>query len=557
MEQINVKIILPNGEESQITCKKGEQILNIANKMQEKCPNRYLGALLNNKIVELTRIVEDNDSILKFFTIKESDGKRFYIRSMFFLLIKAAKDMFPHAEMHIEYSIGNGYYCYFEGLEWITAEEVSELEEKMREIVKNDIPFIRKSMPTKDALELFEKADMHDKVELLRARNTEETSVYFLGDTIDYFYGYFVPSTSYLDNFRVEYYKKGLILLLPSMTEPQKIPAFQDSPKFFNIIKEQNEWLEILELNNCAKLNKAITTGKDRDVILISEALHEKKLASIADQIHRRREVIKIISLAGPSASGKTTTAKRLAVQLKVNGFKPFLISIDNYFVDREKTPIDENGEHDFEALEAIDVKLFNEHLNKLLNGEEIYLQKYDFQTGKSMQSDKKLRLPKEGILIVEGIHGLNPGLFENVSYRNIFKIYISALTQLNIDHHNRIPTTDGRMLRRMVRDAQFRNHSAAETIARWPSVRRGEEKYIFPYQENADIMFNSTLVYEFSLLKKYALPLLQSVADDAPEKPEAKRLEKFLEFFEEIDDKFIPPTSIMREFIGSSVFKY
>ncbi len=552
-----LKINLPNGTVVEEVITKKMTLDAISKKYSKNYLSPILGAVYNNKILELSKEVEC-DGEISFLTIKEKDGKRFFIRSMFFVLVKAAKDMFPHATLHIEYTIGDGYYCFFEGLDWIRAEEVEELEKRMRDLIVSDQPFIRKEMPTEEAIKLFKEAGMEDKALLFSFRDQEKSSVYFLGDTMDYFYGYLAPSTGRLgDSFKLTYYNKGIVLMLPDEKDSTRVPSFKESPKFFNIITETTRWLDILELDTCGKLNRAIKEGRTNEVILISEALHEKKLATIADEIHRRKQVIKIVSIAGPSSSGKTTTANRLAMQLKVNGFKPYMISLDNYFIDRDLTPLDADGKNDFEVLEAINVKLFNEHLNMLMAGHEVELPRYNFKIGKSEPSGEKLRISEKGIIVVEGIHGLNPNLYKDVPSQNIFKVYVSALTQLNIDSHNRIPTTDCRILRRIVRDNQFRGHSAIDTIDRWPSVRRGEAQNIFPYQERADVMFNSSLLYEFSVLKKYAAPLLKAIPQTSPEYTEAVRLHKFLSFFEEMDDSFIPYNSILREFVGNSVFNY
>ncbi len=551
-----VTVVLPDGKTVEETIDEPTSLKVISERHASGFRFPILGARVNNRITELSAIVDSNCTV-EFLTIEQRDGKRFYIRSMFFVLIKSAKEMFPHAKLHIDYSIGNGYYCYFEGLEWIKAEEVEELERRMRDIVKSDMAFIRKEYPTQKVVDLFKKSGMEDKARLFETRTTEKSSIYMLGDTINYFYGYLAPSTGVLTKFKLTYYNRGIILLLPDMKDPTQLPAFNDSPKFFNIITENNRWLDILGLDNCAKLNEAIRSGKEREIILVAESLHEKKLAMLADEIYRRKRVLKIISIAGPSSSGKTTTAKRLSNQLRVNGFKPFLISLDDYFVDRDDTPLDADGKNDFECLEAINVPLFNQHLNTLMAGGEVEFPRYNFKTGKSEKSGKNFWLPENGIIIVEGIHGLNPNLYRDVPAHHIYKIYVSALTQLNIDHHNRIPTTDSRMLRRIVRDASFRNHNAQDTIARWPSVRRGEERNIFPFQEMADMMFNSSLVYEFSILKHNAMPLLQEISETAREYSEARRLIKFLSFFEEMNQDFVPFNSILREFIGKSIFDY
>ena len=553
MKKLELKIILPE-KNRKVATEKGLTLLELAEKFKDNFKSPVLGAIYNNEVAELSREICE-DAAIEFITISHKDGYLFYLRSLIFLLIKAAKEMFPHAKLRIEYSIGNGYYCWFDGLEWINAEEVEALEKRMQEIVQADLPFVRKTMPTSEAIEAFKKSGLDDKVLLFKGRKQKHTSVYTLGESVGYFYGYLVPSTSVLKNFKLTFYRKGLVLLLPDPQNPENVKAFKESPKFFNVIKENDKWLDILELDTCGKLNEKIREGQAKDIVLVSEALHGKKLAEIADEIYRRHKVIKAVAIAGPSSSGKTTTANRLAVQLRVNGLKPYLISLDDYFIDRDKTPIGEDGLHDFESLSAINVPLFNKNLKDLMEGHEVELPRYDFLTGKSMKSGRKLVLPEKGILIVEGIHGLNPKLITEMNPASIYRIYISALTALNIDHHNRIPTTDCRMIRRMVRDVQTRGHDVIETIKRWPAVRIGEEKNIFPYQENADVMFNSSLVYELGVLKKYAEPLLKKVPENTPEYLEAKRLLKFLSFFEEFECPSIPPNSIIREFIGGSVF--
>jgi uridine kinase len=553
MKKLELKILLPE-KNRKITVEKGSTLLELAEKFKDNFKSPILGAIYNNEVAELSREICENAQI-EFITISHKDGYLFYLRSLIFVLIKAAKEMFPHAELRIEYSIGNGYYCWFEGLEWINAQEVEELENRMKEIVKADLPFVRKTMLTTDAVEAFKKIGLDDKVLLFKGRKQKHTSVYMLGENIGYFYGYLVPSTSALTNFKLTFYHKGIVLLLPDPQNPENVKAFKESPKFFSVIKENDKWLDILELDTCGKLNEKIREGHGKEIVLISEALHGKRLAEIADEIYRRKRVIKAVTIAGPSSSGKTSTANRLAVQLKVNGLKPFLISLDDYFIDRDKTPVGEDGLHDFESITAINVPLFNKNLKDLMEGHEVELPKYDFLTGKSVKSGKKLVLPENGVLIIEGIHGLNPKLITDMNPASIYRIYVSALTALNIDKHNRIPTTDCRMIRRMVRDVQTRGHDVVETIKRWPAVRIGEEKNIFPYQENADVMFNSSLVYELGVLKMYAEPLLKEVPQNTPEYVEAKRLLKFLSFFEPFECDSIPPNSIIREFIGGSVF--
>ena len=549
-----LKISVPDGI-SEVSVPVGTKFIDLAPKYQKNYRWRIIGAVFNNDLCDLGKEIP-GDGEIEFFTMQNKDGYLFYLRSIFFVLVKASRELFPHAILHIEYSIGNGYFCWFEGLEWLEAGDVGRLSAKMKEMIDADIPFVRQNVPTEQAVEEFRKQDLMDKVSLFKIRKQPQTNIYWLNSTVGYFSGYLLPSTSYCDKFSLLQYKNGIVLVIPTVSEPDKVPAFQDSPKYFNIIQEHDEWLDVLEMDNCAKLNDLIRRGFSNKIILLCEALHEKKLAKIADEVYRRRKVVKIVSIAGPSSSGKTTTANRLCVQLRVNGLKPFLISLDDYFIDRDKTPLDENGEHDFESLAAIDIELFNKNLNELMQGREVVLPRYDFKSGKSCPDGKTMVLPENGVLVIEGIHGLNPNLYADVPSYNIYKVYVSALTALNIDNHNRIPTTDGRLIRRMVRDFQYRGHSPIDTLKRWASVRNGEDRNIFPYQENADIMFNSTLIYEFSVLKKYAEPLLRQVPSDIPEYREVKRLLKFLSFFEEMDDSTIPPNSILREFVGNSIFR-
>ncbi|MBO7126006.1 nucleoside kinase [bacterium] len=549
-----LKIVVPEGV-SEVSVAAGTKFIDLAPEYQKNYKCRIVGAVFNNEFCDLTKEIP-GDGRIEFFTMENRDGYLFYLRSIFFVMIKAAKEIFPHAVLHIEYSIGNGYYCWFEGLEWLEAGDVERISSRMKEIIGADMPFVRQNVTTEQAIEEFRKQDLPDKVSLFKIRTQPRTNIYWLGTTVGYFSGYLLPSTSYCDKFHLMHYKNGIVLVIPSQNNPDTVPAFQDSPKYFDIIQEHSEWLDVLELDTCAKLNDWIRRGYSKKIILLCEALHEKKLAKIADEIYRRRKMVRIVSIAGPSSSGKTTTANRLCIQLRVNGIKPFLISLDDYFIDRDKTPLDEKGEHDFESLAAIDIELFNKNLNDLMAGKAVTLPRYDFKTGKSCPDGKTIILPENGVLVIEGIHGLNPNLYADVPKYNIYKIYVSALTALNIDNHNRIPTTDGRLIRRMVRDFQYRGHSPIDTLKRWASVRSGEDKNIFPYQENADSMFNSTFVCEFSILKKYAEPLLRQVPTDIPEYREAKRLLKFLSFFEEIDDSTLPLNSILREFVGDSIFR-
>ncbi len=556
MSEVTVTVAFPNDASEQISVPAETKIKTIADRFAHRFDLPILGAIADNRLVPLDAKME-KPATIEFLTVHDDHGRQIFLRSLQFILIKAARELFPHAQLHIEYAIGNGLCCFFEGVERIRLEGVSDLERRMREIISQDIRFIHRQVPTEEAVKLFEEAGMSDKVRLLATRAEPLSSIYALDETIDYFYGYLAYSTGAIHDFRLQYHNRGIVLLLPDPHDPTKVEAFKDQPKFFNIITENKKWLDILDLENCGQLNEAGRRGRAKETILVQEALHEKKLAFIADEIHRRREVVRVVSIAGPSSSGKTTTAKRLAIQLRVMGFRPLLISLDNYFVDREKTPIDENGLRDFEGLDAIDVALFNEQVARLLQGKGTNLQRYDFITGKSYRGEAKYRLPRNGIIIVEGIHGLNPKLFTAVPYSRIYKVYVSALANLNLDNHNRIPTTDCRIIRRIVRDAKYRGYDAAETIRRWPLVRRGEERNIFPYQEHADIMFNSSLVYELSVLRTHAEPLIRKVTPDLREHIEARRLLKFLTYFEPIEETFVPFNSILREFIGGSAFDY
>ncbi len=556
MSERTITVMLPGGVSENATVPPDTKIKTLADRFADRFDLPILGAITDNRLAPLDAKIGEARTI-EFLTIRNNHGRQIFLRSLQFILIKAARELFPHAQLHIEYAIGNGLFCFFEGLEWIRLEEVADLERRMRDVIAQDIRFLHRQVPTEEAVRLFDEAGMVDKVRLLATRAEPLSSIYELEGTIDYFYGYLAYSTGAIHDFRLQYHNRGIVLLLPDPSDPTKVEAFKDQPKFFNIITENKKWLDILDLENCGQLNEAVRRGRAKEVILVQEALHEKKLAFIADEIHRRRETVRVVSIAGPSSSGKTTTAKRLAIQLRVMGFRPLLISLDNYFVDRDKTPVDENGVHDFEGLDAIDVDLFNEQVTRLLQGKGTNLQKYDFITGKSYRGEIKYRLPRNGIIIVEGIHGLNPKLFTAVPYPRIYKVYVSALANLNLDNHNRIPTTDCRIIRRVVRDAKYRGYEAAETIRRWPLVRRGEDRNIFPYQEHADIMFNSSLVYELPVLRTHAEPLLRKVTPDLREHIEARRLLKFLTYFEPIEETFVPFNSILREFIGGSAFDY
>ncbi len=518
-----------------------------------------IGARVNNEIEELNYEIF-KPKIIEFFDITNIDGMRMYKRSLSFVLMKAVKDLYPNTQLRIQHSISKGFYCEIDNLDSeLNLQVVSDIETRMRQIIELDIPFENKELPVSEVLKLFRENNFLEKEKLFQYCPTLYTSVYFLDNQVDYFYGYLVPSTGYLKVFDLVKYYDGMLLRLPQQANPNVLQPIREERKLFDIFQEYKTWCKIIDVEDIGKMNEIIINGKEGELIKIAESLHEKKLAQIADMIKDSKYPKKMILIAGPSSSGKTTFAKRLAIQLMIEGFKPIQISLDNYFVNRIDTPRDENGEYDFEALEALDVELFTQNFNDLILGKEIELPTFSFEKGERFYDGKKLKISDEHIVIVEGIHALNPKLSEKIDNNYKFKIYISALTQLGIDSHNRIPTTDNRLLRRMIRDAQYRNYSAIETIKRWDSVRRGEDKYIFPYQEEADIIFNSALIYELGVLKSYAEPLLKAIPEKEAQYSEAQRLLKFLSYFKPIVKKQneIPPTSILREFLSGSTFSY
>lgn len=519
--------------------------------------NPILGAMVNNELEELDYEIFRPKQI-RFIDITSPDGLRVYIRSLSFVLYKAVKDLFPDILLKIEHSISNGFYCELDGYEEeLNVDTVMKIVDRMREIVAMDIPFRRVEIKREEAIGLFEKHNLPEKAKLFSTRSTLYTSLYSLSDDIDYFYGYLLPSTGYLKTFDLVKYYDGMLLMIPKQSKPDELEEISKQDQMFEILREYKKWVKILEIATIGSINEQIMNNRAGELIKISEALHEKKVSQIADMIFKRREKTKIVLISGPSSSGKTTFSKRLAIQLRVAGLKPMQISLDSYFVEREKTPLDENGEYDYEALEALDVELFNSDLLALLEGKEVKLPTFSFEDGKRYYNDKTLQISNEHILIIEGIHGLNPKLTPLISPECKFKIYVSALTQVGIDWHNRIPTTDNRLIRRIIRDYRYRNYSALETLHRWESVRCGEEKHIFPFQEEADIMFNSALVFELGVLKWFAEPLLKEVYRNQPEYAEALRLLKLLSYFKPVSPKEIPPTSILREFVGKSSFDY
>jgi uridine kinase len=479
-----------------------------------------------------------------------------YIRSLSLVLYKAVNEIYPNAQLRIEHSVSKGTYCSVEG-ENLHIDDVMKIHDRMQEIINSDTPFIHRQEESEEVIQRFEQQCQNDKTALIRHRGQLYTSYHQLEKHIGLYYGHLVPSTGYLKVFDLIKYYNGMLLQIPQRKQPDQLEEIVVQNKMFDIFQEFAEWNRVLNVRNLADINDSCSNGKAETLIKISEALHEKKIGHIADMIDERKKSVKLVLISGPSSSGKTTFGKRLAIQLMVAGMKPLNLSLDNYFVNRENTPLDENGEYDFEALNALDVELFNEQLLALLAGKEVEVPKFNFETGQRYYDGEKLKMNEDNILIVEGIHGLNPQLTHLIPAQSKFKIYVSALTSVNIDNQNLIHTTDNRLIRRIVRDYKYRKYSAQDTISRWPSVRRGEDSHIFPYQEEADVMFNTALLYELSVLKQQAEPILLEVQPNQLEYAEARRLLKFFSYFKPIQPSEIPPTSIIREFLGGSSFSY
>lgn len=508
---------------------------------------------LNREYYELFKnITEDGE--LELIRFNSSIGYKIYERTLQFIFIKAALDLFDDSVITIEHRIGDGIFGELHKKDALKEEDIIKIKERMIELINKDIPIKKIKMKRKEAIEIFKGYGMDDKVSLLNHVSFEDVSLYELDGRYDYFYGQMASSTGIVKGFDLIYYSPGFVLRYPKRENLNVVSEFKENRKLSQIFLETERWLNILGVGEVGSLNDKIESHEIRDLIMVSEALHEKKIAQIADMISERKDS-KIVLIAGPSSSGKTTFANRLSIQLRVNGYVPIPISLDDYFVDREHTPRDENGEYDFESLYSLDLELFNDHLGRLLKGEEVEIPSFNFKKGEREWVGNKIKLPSNGIMLIEGIHGLNPLLTASISENQKFKIYISALTQLNLDNHNRIATTDIRRIRRIVRDYLSRGYGAEETLKMWPSIRRGEEKNIFVYQEEADVMFNSTLVYELCVLKKYALEELDKIDPDSPVYILASRLKSFLGFFKEIDKDHVPTNSILREFIGGSDF--
>lgn len=517
---------------------------------------KYILATKNSKLCELGTML-DKDCELELIAKNTVMGMDTYKRSLTLLMVAAFSEVLGSKTNHrinVMYSMGKGYYCKLISKENVVTDGLlNKVKSKMQELVSKNVPILKSSVSTDEAIARFAKQGMLDKEKLFKFRRVSKANLYSLNGYEDYFYGYMAPSTGYIDCFDLIPYDEGFVLMAPRKENPAELPAFVPQEKLFNVLKTSDEWSKTLEVDNVGDLNECITNGSIRELMLVQEALQEKQIAHIADMIQAGEK--KIVLIAGPSSSGKTTFSHRLSVQLRAHGLRPYPLALDNYFVDRELTPRDENGNYDFECIEAMDLELFNNHMNRLLAGEEVEIPTFNFTIGKKEYKGKKMKLNEGDVLVAEGIHALNPLMTSELPNESKFKVYISALTQLNIDEHNRIPTTDGRLIRRIVRDARTRGNDAQGTIAMWQSVRRGEEKYIFPFQEEADVMFNSALIYELSVIKQYAEPLLFAVPKDSYEYYEAKRLLKFLDYFLGLQETNIPKNSILREFVGGGCF--
>ena len=533
----------------------GSTLFDVFSSFDLKMTHGPVSARVNNKVEGMHYRVYNSKDV-EFLDMNSASGSRAYTRTLFFVLCKAVQDIYPNTDVVIDIPVSNGFYVDIRLGRPVVDEDVNILRRRMQEIIDSNMPIRRFTVPTEEAIALFQEKGDVEKVKLLRTSGSIYTTYYKIGEYVDYYYGTLLTNTSQLYLFGLEKYYDGMLLRIPSVSNPDELGEMTRQDKMFDIFKEHHRWQEILGIRTVGDFNQAIDAGHATDIINISEALQEKKLAKIAEEIASRKGV-KLVLLAGPSSSGKTTSCKRLSIQLAVNGLKPLQISLDDYFVDRDKTPKDENGDFDFESIYALNLDLLNEQFNALFRGEEVELPKYDFPSGKSVKSGKMLKLEPNNVLVVEGIHALNPELTAHVPEEQIFRVYASALTTILLDNHNYIPTTDNRLLRRIIRDYKYRGVSAQETIRRWPSVRSGENKWIFPFQENADAMLNTAMLYELSVLKMQAEPLLQQVPENCEEFAEAYRLLKFLKYFKGIPYNNLPPTSLLREFLGGSSFHY
>lgn len=548
----------------QIRCKNNGQTLTapIGSTLSEVFRNAGIDmkygpicAKVNNKVEGMHYRIYHNKDV-EFLDMISGSGSRNYTRSLFFVLCKAVHDLYPQSKVVIDIPVSKGYYVDLTIGHEVTDGDVASIRRRMQQIIDAKMPIRRFEVPTEDAVKMFEEKGDKAKSKLLRSAGSLYTTYYQIDDYVDYYYGSLLTNTSKIYLFGLEKYFNGLLLRIPDLKDPGTLPQMTRQDKMFEIFREHHHWQEIMELRTAGDFNEMVRKGQATNLINVSEALQEKKLTEIADEIASRKDV-KLVLLAGPSSSGKTTTCKRLSIQLLANGIKPLQISLDDYFVDREHTPKDDKGEYDYESIYALNLKLINDQFNTLFRGEEIELPKYNFQTGRSEKSGQKLRMQPNNVLVVEGIHALNPELTAQIPEAQKYRVYVSALTTILLDDHNYIPTTDNRLLRRIIRDYKYRGVNAQETIHRWPSVRAGENKWIFPYQENADVMFNSAMLFELAVIKQQAEPLLEQVPENCEEYSEAYRLRKFLKYFQPIPNRDIPPTSLLREFLGGSSFKY
>ncbi len=560
----HVEIVMAMKQVIQIRCKNNKKIVNVnigstlsdvLNEINLKMPYGPVCAKVNNKVEGLHyRLYHKKD--VEFLDMTSGSGSRNYTRSVFFVLCKAVKDIWPESHVVIDIPVSNGYYCDLRIGRPVTEEDVAKVKARMDEIIAAAMPIRRHESVTEKAIKLFSDLGDTAKVKLLQTTGRLYTTYYDIGGYYDFYYGSLLTNTKQIYLYGLDKYYDGMLLRIPTTADPSKLPEMIRQDKLFEIFKEHHHWQDVMEIRTVGDFNNAVATDHSIDLINISEALQEKKIAHIADEIAQRKGV-KLILLAGPSSSGKTTTCKRLSIQLIANGLRPLQISLDDYFVDREQSPRDENGDYDFESIHALNLKLINEQFNALFHGEEVELPRYDFPTGKSVKSGNKLKMEDNNVLVVEGIHALNPELTAQIPEELKYRVYVSALTTILLDDHNYIPTTDNRLLRRIIRDYKYRGVDARETIRRWPSVRAGENKWIFPFQENADVMFNSAMLFELAVIKQQAEPLLEQVPENCPEYSEAYRLLKFLKYIKPIPNTDIPPTSLLREFLGGSSFKY
>lgn len=553
MKQV-IQIRCKNNKKSQ-KVEIGSTLFDIFSAFDLKMTHGPVSARVNNKVEGMHYRVYNSKDV-EFLDMTSSSGSRAYTRTLFFVLCKAVQDIYPATDVVIDIPVSNGFYVDIRLGRPVVDEDVNIIRRRMQEIIDARMPIRRFTVPTEEAVALFQEKGDVEKVKLLKTSGSIYTTYYKIGDYVDYYYGTLLTNTSQLYLFGLEKYYDGMLLRIPSLKNPDVLGEMTRQDKMFEIFKEHHRWQSILGIRTVGDFNQAIDANHSTDIINISEALQEKKIAKIAEEIASRKGV-KLVLLAGPSSSGKTTSCKRLSIQLAVNGLKPLQISLDDYFVDREKTPKDASGEYDYESIYALDLDLINEQFNALFRGEEVELPKYDFQSGKSKKSGNKLKMNDNNVLVVEGIHALNPELTAHIPQEQIFRVYASALTTILLDNHNYIPTTDNRLLRRIIRDYKYRGVSAQETIHRWPSVRAGENKWIFPFQENADAMLNTAMLYELAVIKTQAEPLLQQVPENCEEHAEAYRLLKFLKYFKGIPYNNLPPTSLLREFLGGSSFHY